>query len=229
MVARGQAYSFLWEQIIPETLPTNPFTFRTIARPSEGAYREKGSRFLAFAYPVSSEAAIKEIVGDLQRKYFDARHHCYAWILGPAGTHYRAFDAGEPNHSAGDPILGQIRSRELTNVLVVVVRYFGGVKLGVGGLVAAYRAAAADALDHAEIVEKTVTASVRIGYDYAATPEVMRMVKEFDLSIQSQTFETECELVAEYNAQWKDALEKRLALMKAVGVKIHYEIDIPGH
>src|SRR5688500_17706527 len=130
------------------------FSYRTIAKPAEGHYREKGSRFLAFAYPVTTESDIKAHISRLEQKYFDARHHCFAWMLGAEKQSFRAFDDSEPNHSAGNPILGQIRSKDLTNVLVVVVRYFGGVKLGVGGLVTAYRTAAEDALNHADIIEK---------------------------------------------------------------------------
>src|SRR5689334_14470624 len=116
------------------------YSILTLKSDGKGIYKEKGSKFLGFAYPVSSESEIKERIASLKSEYFDARHHCFAWILGPEKKQFRAFDDGEPNHSAGDPILGQIRSRNLTNVLVVVVRYFGGTKLGVGGLIAAYRA-----------------------------------------------------------------------------------------
>jgi uncharacterized YigZ family protein len=124
------------------------FSFRTLRAPAEGIYKEKGSKFLAFAYPVETETDTKVILDALRKQYFDARHHCFAYILGADKPRFRAFDDGEPNHSAGDPILGQIRSRELTNVLVVVIRYFGGVKLGMGGLMAAYKAAAENALDN---------------------------------------------------------------------------------
>src|SRR5690242_5641679 len=123
------------------------FSYQTIEKSSDSIYKEKGSRFLAFARPVSSESDVKKVLESLRKEYFDARHHCFAWILGPEKKLFRAFDDGEPNHSAGDPILGQIRSRNLTNVLVVVVRYFGGTKLGVGGLISAYKTAASDALD----------------------------------------------------------------------------------
>jgi len=125
-----------------------PFSFRTIQNASEGSYKELGSKFLAFACPVESEQEIKENIEHLKKKYFDATHHCFAWILGADRSRFRAFDDGEPNHSAGDPILGQLRSRDLTNVLVVVVRYYGGVKLGVGGLIHAYKLATEDALSN---------------------------------------------------------------------------------
>ena len=133
------------------------FSYHTLGNTAEGSYKEKGSKFMAFAYPVVSESEIKERLEALRKKYFDARHHCFAYILGADKTRFRAFDDGEPNHSAGDPILGQIRSRDLTNVLVVVVRYFGGVKLGVGGLISAYKAAAEEALNNAIVMERDVT------------------------------------------------------------------------
>jgi uncharacterized YigZ family protein len=154
------------------TLHHHHYSYRTIARPSEGEYKEKGSRFLGFAFPVSTEEEIKGHITFLRKKYFDARHHCYAWMLGADRKLFRAFDDGEPNHSAGDPILGQIRSKGLTNVLVVIVRYFGGVKLGVGGLISAYRTAAEEALNKAEVIEQDVMDCIHISYDYAATPEV---------------------------------------------------------
>jgi len=193
------------------------YAFRTIEGPATGQYKEKGSRFLAFAYPVETEEEIRTHLERLQKEYFDARHHCYAWMLGPDQQRFRANDAGEPNHSAGDPILGQIRSRNLTNVLVVVVRYFGGVKLGVGGLITAYRTAADDALSNAVIVEREVRDTVVITYDYEATPEVMRLVRDFNLSIVNQTFDQRCSLSATYSLRVKDELFNKLALMKAMG------------
>ena len=198
------------------------FSYRTIANPAQGSYREKGSKFLAYAYPVNDEHEIRRHLAALE-KYFDARHHCYAWMLGTDKTSFRAFDDGEPNHSAGDPILGQIRSRDLTHVLVVVVRYFGGVKLGVGGLASAYKSAADDALSHAEIVVKEIEFSVRLVYDYAATPEVMRLVKEFDLHIMAQKFETECQLIADCKLRVKEKLFERMDLLIATGVRVRYE------
>lgn len=164
-------------------------SYLTIQSPAEGNYKEKGSKFLAFAYPVKSENEIKSHIGNLKKKYFDARHHCFAWILGADKDKFRAFDDGEPNHSAGDPILGQIRSRELTNILVVVVRYFGGIKLGVGGLVAAYKAAAYDALQNAKVIEEEVREIFRLMYSYDTTPQIMKLVKEFDLKVVNQIFD----------------------------------------
>ena len=125
--------------------------YKTLSKKGEGVYKEKGSKFLAFAYHVENDEAIRDVLEDIKKVYFDARHHCYAYVLGPERKVFRANDDGEPNHSAGDPILGQINSKELTNTLVVVVRYFGGTKLGVSGLITAYRTAAEEALDAAQI------------------------------------------------------------------------------
>lgn len=198
------------------------FSYRTIAKPAEGLYKEKGSRFLAFAFPVEAETEIKAHLAQLEKRFFDARHHCFAWMLGPEKKSFRAFDDGEPNHSAGDPILGQIRSKDLTDVLIVVVRYFGGVKLGVGGLIGAYKAAAEEALNNAEIVEREVTGTIRIEYEYEATPAVMRLVKEFDLFNISQRFEAMCALTAGYKLRDREKLLERLELMKAMGEKVVY-------
>lgn len=198
------------------------FSYRTIAKPAEGLYKEKGSRFLAFAYPVTDESGIRAHLAALQNKFFDARHHCFAWMLGPEKKTFRAFDDGEPNHSAGDPILGQIRSRDLTDVLIVVVRYFGGVKLGVGGLIGAYKTAAEDALNNAAIIEREVTGMVRIEYAYEATPGVMRLIKEFDMEVISQTFEAMCVLVAGYKLRDRERLFERLGLMRAMGKKVEF-------
>jgi uncharacterized YigZ family protein len=173
---------------------TDGDTYLTLAAPAEGAYREKGSRFLAFAAPVRTEGEVKELLEKLKKQYYDAHHHCYAYVLVPAGTQYRANDAGEPNHSAGDPILGQIRSQGLTDVAVVVVRYFGGTKLGVSGLIGAYRTAAAVALDAALVVKKTVRVGLSLYFPYPATNAVMKVVKEYELETTRQTFHTECHL-----------------------------------
>lgn len=169
-------------------------TYFTLAGISEGLYKEKGSKFLAFAYPVSSEEEVKEIIEELKKKYYDARHHCYAYIIGKEKTNYRANDDGEPNHSAGDPILGQIRSNDLSDVLIVVVRYFGGTKLGVSGLITAYKTAAAEAIANNQITEKIVKAPVEFTFDYLAMNEVMKLIKDYDLEIENQHFDNQCEM-----------------------------------
>lgn len=206
------------------------FSYKTILAPAESIFKDKGSKFIAFAYPVESEIEIKVKLEALGKRYFDARHHCFAYILGPDGNKYRAFDDGEPNHSAGDPILGQIRSRRLTDALVVVVRYFGGTKLGVSGLINAYKTATADALDKAGSIEKAVTRHFTLSYDYASTPEIMKMIRDFDLRIEKQSFEAHCELRAWYNLQDEASFKERLALLVALGhvVRLQYEPDDTG-
>jgi uncharacterized YigZ family protein len=193
------------------------FSYRTLQAPVGGAYKEKGSKFLAFAYPVENEQDIREKIELLKKKYFDARHHCFAYVLDPDKKKYRAFDDGEPNHSAGDPILGQVRSKDLTNILVVVVRYFGGTKLGVGGLISAYKAAAEDALNNAVIVEKDIKKSIHLEYNYSSTPEVMRLIKEFELTINDQTFGDKCSLKFEYSLARESMLLEKINLLQALG------------
>lgn len=197
------------------------FSYRTIQQPSEGQYKEKGSKFLSFAFPVQSEEEVKQRIHELKKKYFDARHHCFAYVLGADRARSRAFDDGEPNHSAGDPILGQIRSKNLTDVLVVVVRYFGGVKLGVGGLISAYKTAAEDALNQSVIIEKEVLRKFSIQYEYISTPEVMRLVKEFNLIMTDQQFGEQCSMQAEIPLQIKERFLEKVTLMKALGVQIY--------
>ncbi len=169
-------------------------TFKTIAQLSEGIYKEKGSKFLSFAVPVRDLDEVKETLERYRKEYFDARHVCYAYMLGEARDTFRANDDGEPSGTAGRPILGQINSFELTNVLIIVVRYFGGILLGTGGLVTAYKEAAADAIHNAEIIEKTIEIPLSVHFTYELMSEVSRVIKEFDLSISRQSFETECDM-----------------------------------
>jgi uncharacterized YigZ family protein len=199
------------------------YKYRTIQGKSEGLYKEKGSKFLSFAYPVNSEADVKQQLDNLRKEYFDARHHCYAYILGAEKTKFRANDDGEPNHSAGDPILGQIKSKDLTNVLIVVVRYFGGTKLGVSGLISAYKTAAEEALNNSVIVEVDVVKSIVIRYDYSSTPEIMKLVKEFELGIKDQSFATEGMLHAEYKVAVEDRMNEKLSLLRSLGNKLSWE------
>ena len=201
------------------------FSYRTIADSTTGIYKEKGSKFLAFTYPVNSEIEVKERLDGLKKEYFDARHHCYAWILGPDKARFRAFDDGEPNHSAGDPILGKIRSVDLTNVLVVVVRYFGGIKLGVGGLVSAYKAAAEDALTKADIIEKIVTTELEVKFGYDMTSDVMRMLRELDAKILAQNFTNRTILQISIPLEEKSKLQSRLELMRAMGKSIEWQFE----
>lgn len=167
-------------------------TYTTLSGPGEGNYRDKGSKFLAFAYPVRNEEEIAAHLDALAETYYDARHHCYAWRLGPEGQPYRANDAGEPNHSAGTPILNEIRSRDLSDVLVVVVRYFGGTKLGIPGLIEAYGASAGAALEAAPRLSRTLTEPVRIVFTYPQTSEVGRVLQKFSLKPSHQEFGADC-------------------------------------
>jgi len=180
---------------------------------------------MAFAYPVDDETAVKERLEALRKKYFDATHHCYAYILGIGKVRHRAADDGEPNHSAGDPILGQIRARNLTNTLVVVVRYFGGTKLGVGGLVQAYKSSAEEALANAVIVEREVTVPISFTFDYEATPEVMKLIKDYDIKIVEQHYGDASILKTEVPLREKGRLLDRLALLQQLKTKITYELD----
>lgn len=169
-------------------------TYHTIAAPAEGLYKEKGSKFLAFAYPVHNTDEVKQHLEALRKEYFDARHHCYAYILGPNKDAYRVNDDGEPSGTGGRPIHGQLLSADLTDTLIVVVRYFGGILLGASGLANAYKAAARDAIDHATIVEKTIDCRYRLSFKYEAMNDVMRILKDFDLKPLNQQFDLDCTL-----------------------------------
>jgi len=195
-------------------------TYLTLAQPAEGSYKEKGSKFIALAFPVYSEDEVKQQLAEVRKIYFDARHHCYAYLLGAAKTVYRANDDGEPNHSAGDPILGQIRASGLSNVLVIVVRYFGGTKLGVGGLIHAYKTATAEALSQAKIVEKYETTFIAIEFEYAQMNEVMSLVKDFNLNVKDQQFEVSCRLVVEVRNQQRETLLSKLRKTDGVNAQI---------
>lgn len=170
-------------------------TYKTIAAPSEGLYKEKGSKFLAFAYPVQTESKIKEHLEALRKQYYDARHHCYAYVLGPRQEVYRANDDGEPSATAGRPIHGQILSQGLTDILVVVVRYFGGTKLGTSGLINAYKTATLDALQQAEVIEKIVMQRYRVRFPYEQMNQVMRIVKDLQLQVVEQQSDMQCVLI----------------------------------
>ena len=168
--------------------------YKTIAAPSEGLYKEKGSKFLAFAYPVHNLDDIKVHLEQLRKDYFDARHHCYAYILGPRKDAFRANDDGEPSGTGGRPIHGQLLSADLTDTLIVVVRYFGGILLGASGLANAYKTAARDAIDHATIIEKTIDARYRLGFEYVAMNDVMRILKDYDLKPENPQYDMDCSL-----------------------------------
>jgi uncharacterized YigZ family protein len=169
-------------------------TYLTISHSCEGIFKDKGSKFIAYAYPVSTEENVKKIVTDLRKLHFNATHHCYAFRLGADKQLYRANDDGEPKYTAGKPILGQIQSKDLTDVLIVVVRYFGGTLLGVGGLVNAYKQAAADALANAAIIEKTSNEFFEIVFDYLQMNEVMKIIKDENIHQIHKSFESNCKL-----------------------------------
>ncbi len=168
--------------------------YKTIASDGEGYYTEKRSKFLAFAHHVETTDEVKDIIAGYRKKYYDARHVCYAYMLGPQRTEFRANDDGEPSSTAGKPILGQINSSELTDVLIVVVRYYGGVNLGTSGLIVAYREAAADAIAHATVETRQVEEEVVYTFAYPQMNDVMRIVKEMQPRIVSQTFDNTCEI-----------------------------------
>lgn len=169
-------------------------SYLTIAADAEAIFKEKSSKFLCYAYHVESEEEISLYLEALRKQYYDATHHCYAWRLGPFGERFRANDDGEPSSTAGKPILGQLLSREVTDCLIVVVRYFGGTKLGVPGLIAAYKESAAAVLDAAEIIERTVDTRLRIDFSYMVMNDVMRIIKEEQPRIEEQTFDNLCSM-----------------------------------
>ena len=185
--------------------------YRTISGTSEGYYTEKRSKFLAFAHHVDDVNEVKDIVAGYRKKYYDARHVCYAYMLGPERLEFRANDDGEPSSTAGKPILGQINSNELTNILIVVVRYYGGVNLGTSGLIVAYREAAADALQHANIETRQVEEIVKYTFAYPQMNDVMRIVKDMNPRIVSQTYDNTCEIVLSIRKSEAEQLKSKLA------------------
>lgn len=184
--------------------------YTTISATAEGFYSEKRSRFLAFAHHVETVDDVKTLVDGYRKRYYDARHVCYAYMLGPARDNFRANDDGEPSSTAGKPILGQINSLGLTDILIVVVRYYGGVNLGTGGLIVAYRQAAADALAHAETEKRQVEEKVDYDFPYTMMNDVMRVVKEVQPRIVSQTFENTCHICLAIRRSEAARLRQRL-------------------
>ena len=186
-------------------------TYWTLASPAQGLYKEKGSKFLAFAYPVETEGQVKSHIEALRKEYFDARHHCYAYVLGARQETYRANDDGEPSGSAGRQILGQIDSRGLSDILIVVIRYFGGIKLGIPGLIRAYRTSAADALDKAATTEKTASKRFRLTFGYMSMNGVMKMAKDLGLAPEGQDFGMECTMEVNVRLSLEKEFLKRAA------------------
>ena len=195
-------------------------TYRTIAAPAEGLYKEKGSKFLAFAYPVHNLEEIKAHLEQLRKDYFDARHHCYAYILGARKDAFRANDDGEPSGTGGRPIHGQLLSADLTDTLIVVVRYFGGILLGASGLANAYKTAARDAIEHATIIEKTIDCHYRLSFAYEAMNDVMRILKEFDLKPENQQFDLNCSVEVSVRQSLSVRLYDRVADLRTVKIEV---------
>ena len=185
-------------------------SYKTIEGISEGLYTEKRSKFLSFAIPVRNVDEVKAYVAEYQKKFYDARHVCYAYMLGPKRLDFRANDNGEPSGTAGKPILGQINSNELTDILVIVVRYFGGIKLGTSGLIVAYRLAAAEAISAATVIEKTVDEDVTFFFEYPFMNDVMRIVKEENPQIVSQGYDTDCVMTLRIRSGLMAKLKARL-------------------
>ena len=189
----------------------NTDEYKTISATSEGYYIEKRSKFLAFAHHVETIDQVKDIIAAYRKKYYDARHVCYAYMLGPERQDFRANDDGEPSSTAGKPILGQINSNELTDILIVVVRYYGGVNLGTSGLIVAYREAAADAIAHATVETRQVEELVKYSFSYPQMNDVMRIVKDMNPRIISQTYDNVCEITLSIRKSEAEELRQRLA------------------
>lgn len=193
-------------------------TYLTIEAPSQGLYKDKGSKFIALAWPVETEEQINEIMASVKKEYYDARHHCYAWILGKSREHFRQNDDGEPSGTAGKPIYGQLLSAELTNILVVVVRYFGGTKLGVRGLIDAYKGATADALQNAGIIEKIIHVQYQLDFDYLSMNDVMKILKDHELPQSDHQFDLKCRLSFSVRLSLADQIKE--AFEKIEGLRI---------
>lgn len=185
-------------------------TYLTIAAPAEAIFKEKMSKFLAFAHPVKTVAEAKAVIAGYQKKYFDARHVCWAYMLGSARTEFLSTDNGEPSGTAGKPILGQINSFGLTDIVVVVVRYFGGIKLGTSGLIVAYREAARDAISQAEIIECHDTTDISFHFPYLAMNSVMKLTKNSEAEIIEQIFDNSCSMTLRIRSDYADALRSQL-------------------
>ncbi|MDA3879925.1 MAG: IMPACT family protein [Prolixibacteraceae bacterium] len=193
-------------------------TYKTIASPAKGLFKDKGSKFIAYAYPVKNENEVKEHIRVLKELHYKARHHCYAFRIGKNGEQYRANDDGEPSGTAGRPIHGQLLIYELTNILVVVVRYFGGTLLGTSGLINAYKTATSEVLEQADIIEKIVTDIYSVRFDYTVQSNVERIIKEFDLTIVKSIYEMDCTYEIEVRKNHTDVVAEKLK--KVEGLKL---------
>ena len=197
-----------------------PDTYLTIKSFSQGLYKEKGSRFIALAYPVNTQEEIKSILENVRKEHHSARHHCFAWMLGQSRQNYRINDDGEPSGSAGKPILGQINSFQVTNVLIVVVRYFGGKLLGVSGLINAYRSAAESALKNSEITELFIQDFYEVIFPYGALNDVMKIIKDDDAGQSQQKFELECRMIINFRTSARERILN--ALSRIDGLKYRH-------
>ena len=195
-------------------------SYTTIKSSSQGIYKEKGSRFIAFAYPVSDQEEIKQIIDKIRKEHHEARHHCYAYMIGHERIIWRVNDDGEPSGTAGRPILGQINSFGLTNILIVVSRYFGGTLLGVGGLINAYRYAAASAIKNAEIIECTLQEFYEISYPYVSMNDVMKILKDENIGQSDQSFDLECRIKVNFRVSTREKILNRLSRIE--GLKYRY-------
>ncbi len=194
-------------------------TYKTITRPSEGLFKDRGSKFIARAYPVLSEDEVKQRLEELRKEFHDARHHCYAYQLGVDKSAYRINDDGEPSGTAGRPIFGQILSFDLTNVLIVVVRYFGGTKLGVSGLINAYKTASKEALEASNIITKTINEIYLVKFKYPEMNEVMRILKENNLTPFDQKFELDCELKFSVRKLKANEIYEKYSHLRSINIK----------
>lgn len=196
-------------------------TYLTIDKPSDAIFKDKGSKFLAFAYPVENDQQIKDILNQLKKEHHTANHHCYAYRLGADKMNFRANDDGEPNNTAGKPILGQIQSNDLTNILIVVVRYFGGTLLGVSGLINAYKNSAADVIKVSTIVEKQILFNYTIQFYFEHLNDVMKLLKQLDCKITNQQFDNNCEISFSIRKANSEQCEEKLK--KIEGLKLEYK------
>lgn len=193
-------------------------SYKTILKPAEGYYKEKGSRFISFAYRLESEPEVKYILEELKKKYHNARHHCYAYKLGPDDTRERVNDDGEPSGTAGRPILGQINSYQLNHILIVVVRYFGGTLLGSSGLSRAFKTAASDALENAKIIRVEITEDLQIQFKYPDLNQVLKFLKEEKLKPQKYSYELDCEIKLAVPVNVYEIITKKLGTIKSVRI-----------
>lgn len=193
--------------------------YKTIAGPSEGLYKEKGSRFISFAYPVSDQEQIKVIHEKIRKEHHDARHHCYAWMLGHDRLNWRVNDDGEPSGTGGKPILGQINSNNLTNILIVVSRYFGGTLLGVSGLINAYRTAASSCIENSRIVEMTLQDYYQIMFPYISMNHIMKVIKEENISQSDQVFDTQCSIKINFRVSLRERILQRMERIDGISIR----------